>query len=115
MSASPIPSRDAVCGLISTHVLHIAVLIGSGISCIHGRCAVEPSRNACDENGRKWKGYWLGSPSKLGARCSGVGARVPSPESRVPVLRLPSPESRVPALTSTQPCLVAVAQASSPP
>src|SRR5580765_5918371 len=84
MSPSPIPSFDAVCGLISTHVLHIAVLIGSGISCIHGRCAVDPSRNACDENGRTWNGYWLGSPSKLGARGSGLTDRGSSPESRAP-------------------------------
>src|ERR1043165_9815367 len=72
MSPSAMPSFDAVCGLISTHVLHIAVLIGSGISCSQGRCAVDPSRNACDANGRKWNGYCDGSPSKLGLRAEGI-------------------------------------------
>src|SRR5580765_5865607 len=106
MSPSPIPSFDAVCGLISTHVLHIAVLIGSGISCIHGRCAVEPSRNACDEKGRKWNGYCAGSPSNTGG--SALGAR-DSTLFPVPSALCPLP------LSSTQPCFVAVDHASSPP
>src|SRR5262245_8116610 len=44
---------SAVCGLISTQLLHIADVIGSGISCSHGRCAAAPSLNACDAYG--WK------------------------------------------------------------
>ena len=42
-SPSPMPSFAAVCGLISTQLLHIADVSGSGISCSHGRCAAEPS------------------------------------------------------------------------
>src|SRR5262249_40245005 len=103
MSASPMPSFDAVWGLISTHVLHIAVLIGSGISCSHGRCAVDPSRNACDANGRKWNGNCAGSPSKLGARYSVLGTRVPDFSVLTSNFLLP---------ISTQPCFVALPQAS---
>ena len=43
----------AVCGFISTQLLHIADVIGSGISCSHGRCALDPSPNAGDRYGRK--------------------------------------------------------------
>ena len=50
------PSFAAVAGLISTQLLHIADVIGSGISCSHGRCASEPSRNALEAYGRKWNG-----------------------------------------------------------
>ena len=51
------PSRSAVAGLISTQLLHIADVSGSGISCSHGRCASEPSRKAFEGYGRKWNGY----------------------------------------------------------
>src|SRR5260221_12241233 len=105
MSPSPMPSLEAVCGLISAHVLHIAVLIGSGISCIHGRCAVDPSRNACDANGRKWNGYCAASPSK-----EGLGIRDWGFEGFV---FLPSAFCSLP-FSSTHPCLVAVDHASSP-
>jgi len=37
------------CGLISTQLLHIADVSGSGISCSHGRWASDPSRKALDE------------------------------------------------------------------
>ena len=47
------PSFAAVAGLISTQLLHIADVIGSGSSCSHGRCASEPSRNADETYGRK--------------------------------------------------------------
>src|SRR5215813_5339199 len=57
-----IPSLSAVCRLISTQLLHIALDIGSGNSCIKGRCASEPSRNAIDGYGRKWNPYSLESP-----------------------------------------------------
>src|SRR6185295_16889433 len=60
-------SRAAVDGLISTQLLHIADVSGSGSSCSHGRCAVDPSPNAVDAYGRKWNGYWDGSPSKTGS------------------------------------------------
>ena len=46
-------SRSAVCGLISTQLLHIAEVNGSGISCSQGRCALEPSPNCSDAYGRK--------------------------------------------------------------
>ena len=54
-SPSPSPSFTAVLGLISIQLLHIADVIGSGISCSHGRCASEPSKNVLDGYGRKWK------------------------------------------------------------
>src|SRR5256885_7298646 len=103
MSPSPMPNRSAVRGLISAQVLHIAVLMGSGISCSHGKCAVDPSRNACDGNGRKGNGDWVGSPSKLAARYSGLGTRLAlAPDHRPPASglspRAPRPEPRAPAL-----------------
>ena len=48
MSPSFTPSVSAVFGLISTQLLHIADVIGSGSSCSQGRCASEPSRNCSD-------------------------------------------------------------------
>src|SRR5712691_5905712 len=66
-SPCAICSRSAVCGLISTQLLHIAEVSGSGISCSHGRCAVDPSPNCCDTYGRKWKGNCDGSPEKTGS------------------------------------------------
>src|SRR6266508_3835426 len=66
-SPSAIPSFAAVAVLISTQLLHIADVIGSGISCSQGKCASDPSRNADDGYGRKWSGYWLASPSNSGA------------------------------------------------
>src|SRR6185503_12644434 len=62
------PSFAAVAGLISTQLLHMADVIGSGISCSQGRCASEPSRNWFDEYGRKWNGYCPASPSNLAVR-----------------------------------------------
>src|SRR5687768_14834738 len=67
MSPSLIPRRAAVVGLISIQLLHIAEVSGSGISCSHGRCAVEPSRNWFDGYGRKWNGYWSAAPSNSGS------------------------------------------------
>src|SRR5262245_62159556 len=61
-SPSPISRRSAVSRLISTQLLHIALDIGSGNSCINGRCASEPSRNAMDGYGRKWNPYSFESP-----------------------------------------------------
>ena len=68
-SPSAMPSRSAVCGLISTQLLHIAVVSGSGSSCSHGRCASEPSRSACDAYGRKWNGYCAARRRRT-ARCA---------------------------------------------
>src|SRR5262245_53162266 len=65
-SPSAIPSFAAVAVLISTQLLHIADVIGSGISCSHGRCASDPSRKADDGYGRKWSGYCAASPSNSG-------------------------------------------------
>src|SRR5262249_18473083 len=56
-----------VCGLISTQLLHIADVSGSGISCSHGRCAVDPSPNCTDWYGRKWNGNCDVSPSNRGS------------------------------------------------
>src|SRR5688572_24121577 len=66
-SPSPMPSFMAVAGLISTQLLHIADVIGSGISCSHGKCAVDPSRNAEEVYGRKCSGYCCASPSNRGS------------------------------------------------
>src|SRR6185436_2196418 len=77
MSPSPIPSFVAVAGLISTQLLHIADVIGSGSSCSHGRCASEPSRNAEETYGSRCIGYSCASPSNFGsshARALGDGA-----------------------------------------
>src|SRR5262245_63235194 len=75
-SPSPSPSFTAVLGLISIQLLHIADVIGSGISCSHGRCASEPSKNVLDGYGRKWKGYSPASPSNRGSSyvCATAGA-----------------------------------------
>src|SRR5262245_65543124 len=67
MSPCAMPRRPAVPGLISTQLLHIADVSGSGISCSHGRCATDPSPNCCDRYGRKWNGYSLASPSNRGS------------------------------------------------
>ena len=72
MSPSRMPSFDAVAGLISIQLLHIAEVRGSGISCSHGRCASDPSRNALDEYGRKCSGYCATSPANTS---SGNGHR----------------------------------------
>ena len=69
-SPSPMPSCAAVSGLISTQLLHIADVSGSGISCSHGRCASDPSRNCGDGYGRKWNGYCCASPSNCGSATS---------------------------------------------
>ena len=71
-------SRSAVCGLTSTQLLHIADVSGSGISCSHGRCALEPSPNCSDAYGRKWNGYSDASPSKRGSayRIADCGLRI---------------------------------------
>src|SRR5262249_45640563 len=61
------PRRCAVLGLISIQLLHVADARGPGSPCGRGRCGSEPSRNAADGYGRKWKGYWLGSPSNCAA------------------------------------------------
>src|SRR5579885_2122966 len=66
-SPSAMPIFSAVFGLISTQLLHIAEVSGSGSSCSHGRCAVEPSPNAGDAYGRKCIGYSLAAPSKRGS------------------------------------------------
>src|SRR4051812_30153020 len=68
MSPSSIFRRSAVCGLISIQLLHIAEVSGSGISCSHGRCAVDPSPNCCDRYGRKWNGNCVASPSNCGSK-----------------------------------------------
>src|SRR5262245_806570 len=65
-SPCAIPARAAVCGLISTQLLHIADVSGSGISCSHGRCAADPSPNCDDGYGWKCSGYCDASPSKKG-------------------------------------------------
>ena len=46
IALSECPIAAAVLGLISIQLDHIAVVSTSGISCSHGRCASEPSRNA---------------------------------------------------------------------
>src|SRR5262245_59694787 len=66
-SPSPTPSLAAVAGLISTQLLHIADVIGSGSSCSHGTCASEPSRNADDMYGCRYIGYCCASPSNFGS------------------------------------------------
>ena len=75
------PSFPAACGFISTQLHHIAVVSGSGSSCSHGRCASDPSSNACDGYGAKWNGYACASPSNSGRapcrrrRCRGARRR----------------------------------------
>src|SRR4051812_30274138 len=69
----PICIFAAVCGLISIQLLHIADVIGSGISWSHGRCDTVPSLKVCDANGRKWNGYVAASPSKDGG-VNGIAA-----------------------------------------
>src|SRR6516162_4947979 len=64
----------AVCGLISTQLLHIADVSGSGSSCSQGRCAVDPSPNAVDAYGKKWNGYSAAPPSNLGSSNGGLEA-----------------------------------------
>src|SRR5580765_4225425 len=60
-------SRSAVCGLTSTQLLHIAEVNGSGSSCSHGRCALDPSPNCNETQGRRWNGYVAASPSNCGS------------------------------------------------
>src|SRR5437016_3578090 len=61
-----IPRASAVRGLISTHEPHMAVVIGSGSSCIQGKLASAPSPKACVANGSKWKGKSDTEPSNSG-------------------------------------------------
>src|SRR5262245_12995311 len=90
MSPSRTPSLVAVAVLISTQLLHIADVSGSGITCNHGRCASEPSRNALEAYGRKCIGYCAASPSNCGSEnangfvCAGAAAVVASAAGSMP-------------------------------
>ena len=84
------PSFAAVAGLISTQLLHIAEVSGSGISCSHGRCASDPSRNV-DRGVRQEvkRDTAPASPSNCGsANADGARARpAPRPAARPPAAR----------------------------
>src|SRR5581483_5417060 len=75
-SPSAMPIFSAVFGLISTQLLPIADVSGSGSSRSHGRCAVEPSPNAGDAYGRKWNGKSLADPSNAGSFHAGASRPV---------------------------------------
>src|SRR4051812_17045481 len=105
MSPWAIPPAAAVFGLISTQLLHIADVIGSGSSCSHGRCASEPSRNAYEAYGRKWNGYCPGSPANDGS----VNATARAPAGAGPGAAAASARGRSP---HQPPCFCAVAHAS---